>query len=110
MVRQKLEGRRVAILDEPPADRLIIREGEDRDSPVGLKGTQLDRLGEMEPQAGTMTVAEIYAAYPAINGQAVSFSGNVIKFSANIMSVNWVTLQDGTGTAPENTLVFKTLD
>ncbi len=62
----------------------------------------------LEPLEGGMTVAEIYAAYPDIAGQVVSLRGKVIKFAPKIMGANWVTLQDGTGAAPENMLVAKT--
>ncbi len=62
----------------------------------------------LEPLEGGMTIAEIYATYPDIAGQVVSLRGKVIKFAQNVMGTNWVTLQDGTGTAPGNVLVAKT--
>lgn len=60
--------------------------------------------------AVNMTIGEIHAAYPGIDGQTISLTGTVIKFSPNIMGTNWVTVQDGTGIAPDNTLVIKTSD
>ena len=70
--------------------------------------TATQALEALEPLEGGTTIADIYAAYPDIAGQAVSLRASVLKFAPNIMGTNWVTLQDGTGTAPENVLVAKT--
>ena len=37
--------------------------------------------------------------------QEVSLRAKVIKVSENIMGMNWITLQDGTGTAPNDKLI-----
>lgn len=50
------------------------------------------------------TVADIFAESTQLNGQVVSLNARVIKVSKNIMGKNWITLQDGTGTEPENQL------
>ena len=54
---------------------------------------------------GGMTIAELYAAYEQMEGQEVSLRAKVVKFSPNVLGKNWVTLQDGTGTAPDDKLV-----
>lgn len=65
---------------------------------------------QIQPLEGGMTVAEIYGAYPDIEGQAVSLRASVLKFSPGIMGSNWATLQDGSGIAPDNVLVVKTAE
>jgi hypothetical protein len=54
---------------------------------------------------GGMTIAAIFAEHEQIEGQEVSLRAKVMKFSPNVLSKNWVTLQDGTGTAPDDKLV-----
>ena len=60
---------------------------------------------EVQALEGGKTIGEIYAEYEQIEGQEVSLRAVVVKFSANILGKNWITLQDGTGTAPDNNLV-----
>ena len=68
--------------------------------PVAASGTvAVERL------EGGKTIAEIYAEHEQIEGQEVSMRAKVTKYSPNIMGKNWITLQDGTGTAPDNKLV-----
>ena len=62
----------------------------------------------MQPLEGGKTIAVIYAEHEQIEGQEVSLRAKVIKFSPNILGINWVTLQDGTGTAVESSLVVTT--
>ena len=59
----------------------------------------------VEPLEGGKTIAEIFAENEQIVGQKVSLRAQVVKFSANILGKNWITLQDGTGTAPDDKLV-----
>ena len=51
------------------------------------------------------TVAEIFAESSQLDGQRVSIRAKVMKVSQKIMGKNWITLQDGTGTEPENKLM-----
>ena len=64
----------------------------------------------VEPLDGGMTIAEIIAAYEQIEGQEVSLRARVTKFSANILEKNWITLQDGTGTAPNDKITATTME
>jgi len=61
--------------------------------------------GSIEKLDGGKTIEEILADPAALNGQAVSLRAKVIKVSPKIMGKNWVTLQDGTGTAPDDKLI-----
>jgi len=64
--------------------------------------------GELPPMDGGHTVEQVVTNYQALDGQQVSLRARVMKVSVNIMGKNWVTLQDGTGIAPENKLMVTT--
>ena len=59
---------------------------------------------------GGMTIATIFAEHEQLEGQEVSLRAKVTKFSPNILGKNWITLQDGTGTEPDNALVVTTTE
>lgn len=54
-------------------------------------------LSNIQKPAGGMTVAEIHAAKGTLGGKEVLVRGKVVKFTANVMSRNWIHLRDGTG-------------
>jgi len=64
--------------------------------------------GEIEPLADGKTVAAIFAESGQLKGQVVGLNAKVVKISENIMGKNWVTLQDGTGTGPDDRLLATT--
>lgn len=59
---------------------------------------------------GGMTIATIFAEHEQLEGQEVSLRAKVTKFSSNIIGKNWITLQDGTGMEPDNSLVVTTTE
>ena len=61
--------------------------------------------GEITHLTEGKTVADIFAESAEFNGKTVSLNAKVIKVSKNIVGKNWITLQDGTGTAPDNKLL-----
>jgi len=61
--------------------------------------------GEITPLADGKTVAGIFAGSDQLKDTVVSMNAKVIKISRNIMGKNWITLQDGTGTEPDNRLI-----
>jgi len=61
--------------------------------------------GSIEKLDGGKSVEEILSDSAALKGQTVSLRAKVIKVSENIMGMNWITLQDGTGTAPDDKLM-----
>ena len=67
--------------------------------------TNLPEIGEIDPIDGGKTIDSIRTDYEKLNGQEVEVRARVIKVSKNILGKNWITLQDGTGTAPENKLL-----
>jgi len=77
-----------------------IPEGTPRDAAIAAPAP-----GSIEKLDGGKAIEEIFADRAALNGQTVSLRAKVIKVSENIMGMNWVTLQDGTGTAPNDKLM-----
>jgi hypothetical protein len=61
--------------------------------------------GEIEKLEGGKTIEEILSDTAILNTKAVSLRARVTKVNADIMGRNWITLQDGTGTAPGNKLI-----
>ena len=72
-------------------------------SPMGgMGGTtqgsdiKTDRLEpNIEAEAGTVSIAELYADPTAFEGRTIRVKGEVAKFNPNIMERNWIHLQDG---------------
>jgi len=61
--------------------------------------------GEIEKLEGGKAIEEILSDRAALKGQTISLRAKVIKVSENIMGMNWITLQDGTGTTPDDKLM-----
>ncbi len=66
--------------------------------------------GEITPLSEGKTVADIFAESAQLNEQTISLNARVIKVSKNIQGKNWITLQDGTGTEPNNKLLATSLE
>ena len=61
--------------------------------------------GSIKKLDGGKSIEEILSDSAALHGQTISLRAKVIKISENIMGMNWITLQDGTGTAPNDKLM-----
>ncbi|MEW8314182.1 MAG: hypothetical protein AB2669_14110 [Candidatus Thiodiazotropha endolucinida] len=70
-----------------------------------LTTVQVPIPGEIPQLADGKTIADIMADATQLNEQSVSLRARVIKVSPNIMGKNWITLQDGTGTPPNDKLI-----
>jgi len=64
--------------------------------------------GEIERLEGGRTIEEVLVGTDELEGKQISIRARVIKVSTNILGKNWITLQDGTGTAPNNKLIATT--
>ena len=53
------------------------------------------------PTAGVTPVAQLWAERAALAGKPVTVRGKVVKYNGGIMGLNWLHIQDGTGTAGE---------
>lgn len=56
------------------------------------------------------TIGEIFAEQKSMGGKTVAVRGKVVKFSPQIMSKNWIHVQDGTGQVGGNDLTVTTAD
>ncbi|MEF9426042.1 MAG: hypothetical protein L0956_02295 [Candidatus Mariimomonas ferrooxydans] len=54
------------------------------------------------------TIDEIFSEIEQLKDKEVIVRGRVIKVSKNILGKNWITLQDGTGVSPDDTLIATT--
>ena len=61
--------------------------------------------GEITPLPDGKTVAAVFTEADQLKEQVVSMNARVVKINRNIMGRNWITLQDGTGTDPDNKLL-----
>jgi hypothetical protein len=61
--------------------------------------------GEITPLEGGKTIVDIRTESQQLIDQQVTLRARVMKISMQILGKNWVTLQDGTGTAPDNKLI-----
>lgn len=53
--------------------------------------------------ANAMTVAEVMIKSAELKGKPVVVRGKVVKYNAEIMGMNWIHLQDGSGSAADST-------
>ena len=59
---------------------------------------------------GGITIAELYSKKNSFEGNSVKIRGEVVKFSPQIMNINWVHLQDGTKDGDNWDLTITTKD
>ncbi|RLJ16806.1 hypothetical protein DJ031_15140 [bacterium endosymbiont of Escarpia laminata] len=71
---------------------------------------QVPAPGEIPPLADGKTIADILEGSAQLKDQSVSLRARVIKVNQSIMGKNWITLQDGTGTKPNNKLIATSLE
>jgi len=67
----------------------------------------VDFAGIVKPKGGK-TVFEVIDQAGALAGKQVSMRGRAVKYNANILGINWLHVQDGTGPAGSNDLVVTT--
>jgi len=82
-------------------------EGHGTEAPAIPKpvSVQVPTSGEIVQLVDGKTIADIFVESAQLNDQTVSLRAKVIKVSQNIVGKNWITLQDGTGTEPDNKLL-----
>jgi hypothetical protein len=61
--------------------------------------------GEIAKAENGKTIEEILAARKELKDQEVVVRAKVMKVTENIMGKNWITLRDGTGTAPADKII-----
>jgi len=64
--------------------------------------------GSIKIPKGALTIEALYRDSGKLKGKEVLLRAKVLKASNNIMGKNWITLSDGTGKAPMNTIKVTT--
>lgn len=78
------------------SDQPIVAKITVADSAKGKQAAVAKEGIKVEPAKGGITIAELYANKDKYAGKTVKISGEVVKYSAQIMNTNWVHIQDGT--------------
>lgn len=68
----------------------------------------IPEAGEIAPLNGGKTISDVYAELEQLKDQNVALRARIMKVNVQIAGKNWVTLQDGTGAAPNNKLIATT--
>ena len=82
-------------------------------APLTTKGRQsVDKVDgiKVEPVAGGVKLADLFANKANYAGKKVKVTGQVVKFSPEIMSKNWIHLQDGSESNGSYDLTITTLE
>ncbi len=58
---------------------------------------------KIEPPAGGLSIADVWARRTALAGKTVTVRGTVVKFNGGILDTNWLHIQDGSGDAKAGT-------
>lgn len=66
-------------------------------------GAGAPTVEKMDPPAGGLSVADVFAKKATLGGKPVVVRGTVVKFNGGIMDRNWIHLQDGSGSADAKT-------
>lgn len=103
---KKMEASHIEDLEHVPADNYhsqFVKQAKDQTISTPAKG-------EIEKAEKGKNIEEIFAEAEKLKGSEVIVRARVMKISKKILSKNWLTLQDGTGTPPDNKLTATTLD
>jgi len=86
---------------------------EKKQAPLTTKGRQsVDKVDgiKVEPVAGAVKLADLFTNKANYAGKKVKVTGQVVKFSPEIMGKNWIHLQDGSEANGSYDLTITTLE
>jgi len=89
-------------------DKILFASDAAGRSSASLQPIKPDVMTSQYKEAGTVSIAELFADRDRYVGQKVRVRGLVTKTSAQIMKKNWVHLQDGSSYRGQDDLVFTT--
>ena len=92
------------------SDQPIIAKITVADSAKGKEAAVPKEGIKIEPVKGGVTIAELFANKANYGGKTIKVKGEVVKYSADIMNMNWVHIQDGTNSAGSFDLTITTKD
>ena len=88
----------------------VVKNGPLPDNQAMASVAPIPKKGEIKKTGKEKTVEEIFSGREQLKDRPVTLRGKVIKVSRNILKKNWITLSDGTGTAPDDRIVAVTTD
>jgi hypothetical protein len=73
--------------------------------PMGGGGAAPQKVvvAKLDPPAGGLSIADVWAKRDSLAGKTVVVRGTVVKYNAEIMGVNWLHIQDGSGVDADKT-------
>ncbi len=84
-------------------------EQKSNETHLNVNRSNLEKIQvSIKPAAGGITILELYAKKEFYSGKKVKITGQVTKFSPEIMNTNWVHIQDGTENAGKFDLTLTT--
>ena len=101
----KLNAKSLTDFEQVPADDYHSKYVKKEQEEQKVKKITLPVKGEIEMTENGNTIEEIFSAIDRLTDKEVIFRAKAMKVSKNILKKNWITLQDGTGIAPDNKLV-----
>ena len=92
------------------SDQPIVAKITVADSAKGKQEAIQKEGVKVEVAKGGISIAELYTNKEKYAGKTVKISGEVVKYSADIMKMNWVHIQDGTSSNGSFDLTITTND
>lgn len=92
------------------SDQPIVAKITVADSAKGKQEAIQKEGVKVEVAKGGISIAELYTNKEKYAGKSVKISGEVVKYSADIMKMNWVHIQDGTSSNGSFDLTITTND
>jgi hypothetical protein len=103
---QKAQASKLEKFDEVPADTVHQQYAEQTPAQTATA----PKKGDLKKAENGRSIEEIYADPEALKDTQVVVTARVMKVSTHILGKNWLTLEDGTGQAPQNKLTVTTQD
>jgi hypothetical protein len=72
-----------------------------RDADAPAQGAASGAPAKVDQPSGGTTVASLWKTRSTLAGKTVTVRGKVVRFNGGILGVNWIHLQDGSGTADD---------
>ncbi|MET0008446.1 MAG: hypothetical protein ABW124_15515 [Candidatus Thiodiazotropha sp. 6PLUC9] len=101
------KANRVGDMDMDSLHSSVAGKGETEGAMVAPQSASVKapEPGDIDPLSGGMTIAGIQENATRLKDTIVELRAKVVKVNPNIMGKNWITLQDGTGTKPNDKLI-----
>lgn len=81
-----------------------------KNAAADIKQITAPQEGEIERAKDGKTIGELFSESEKLKDQEVVLRVKVMKLSKKVLKKNWMTLQDGTGTPPDNKLTATTTE